>query len=196
VNAKDSVADPAAYRAWRRTIGMGFNYYEIEGDVARVFLGRHSHTLVTLVDADLIPNLIAANMILSSTAGHKTYYVLAIGRMTFGERTMTPLHRIAINCHGGLVVDHINHDGLDNRRANLRACSPRINSLNRSPSAHPTIQQFERALHFRASKPFVLRELTKSWDGTTFSLTHLARKDSMGMLDCGRGNRPQPHRRG
>nr|WP_314586609.1 HNH endonuclease [uncultured Pseudomonas sp.] len=41
------------------------------------------------------------------------------------------LHRRIMQCPEGMVVDHINGDGLDNRRANLRICLQRQNLMNR-----------------------------------------------------------------
>lgn len=41
------------------------------------------------------------------------------------------MHRLIMAPANGLVVDHINHDGLDNRRANLRVCTRSQNSCNR-----------------------------------------------------------------
>lgn len=41
-----------------------------------------------------------------------------------------PLHRYITNCPVGLVVDHINHNTLDNRKANLRVCTSAENSRN------------------------------------------------------------------
>lgn len=42
------------------------------------------------------------------------------------------LHRYLMQCPNGLVVDHINHNPLDNRRENLRIITIRGNSLNQS----------------------------------------------------------------
>lgn len=41
------------------------------------------------------------------------------------------MHRVIMNPPEGMVVDHINGDGLDNRRANLRVCTIQQNSCNR-----------------------------------------------------------------
>lgn len=71
-------------------------------------------------------------------AGETCYAVRSIytGRAGAGtdkhkKRTTIKMHRQIMRPGEGLVVDHINHNGLDNRRANLRCVTQRQNSLNR-----------------------------------------------------------------
>jgi hypothetical protein len=46
------------------------------------------------------------------------------------ERTVR-MHRAILGVPKGKIVDHINHNGLDNRRANLRVATRRENSWNK-----------------------------------------------------------------
>lgn len=41
------------------------------------------------------------------------------------------LHRLVIGAKEGDIVDHVNHNKLDNRRCNLRICTMRENAMNR-----------------------------------------------------------------
>src|ERR1035437_7781435 len=49
------------------------------------------------------------------------------------NRTSVYLHRFLLNAPKGIDVDHVNRDGLDNRRANLRLCTRPQNLANMRP---------------------------------------------------------------
>lgn len=48
------------------------------------------------------------------------------------------LHRLIIDCPDDKVVDHINHNGLDNRKENLRICTQHQNCMNKSKRVNNT----------------------------------------------------------
>lgn len=48
-----------------------------------------------------------------------------------GNDPATRMHRFIMNAPSNVIVDHINGDGLDNRRCNLRLCTNAENGRNR-----------------------------------------------------------------
>lgn len=47
-----------------------------------------------------------------------------------GKRTTIRVHRLIMKPQKGMQVDHINHNTLDNRKCNLRVCTPTQNRQN------------------------------------------------------------------
>ena len=66
--------------------------------------------------------------------GHSTYYAKRnLPRRADGSRpTPILLHRDLAGCSKGMMVDHINGNGLDNRQENIRICTMSQNMMNRS----------------------------------------------------------------
>lgn len=51
-----------------------------------------------------------------------------------GRRAHIFMHRVLVEPPAGLIVDHINGNGLDNQRANLRVADTTRNMWNRAPN--------------------------------------------------------------
>jgi len=108
------------------------NEIRVKGVVAEMDLYRRNlpvHT--TIFDAEDIPKV----------EGRKWGFVTRSDRRFWGpyvhcqpgpqeSRQSLYLHRLLTNCPKGMWVDHINGDTLDNRKANLRVCTPAQNVWN------------------------------------------------------------------
>ena len=61
------------------------------------------------------------------------YAARTIGRSKrgSGDKKFIFMHRVVANTPDGMKTDHINHNGLDNRRCNLRHCTQTENVFNK-----------------------------------------------------------------
>jgi hypothetical protein len=109
------------------------NDYEVRGDVTAIFLKRkNGEDLETLIDtSDLSRVTEFTNTWRASwSKGVKGFYVYGHVYKN-GKQTSIPLHRWVLKTKKGFVVDHKNHDTLDNRRENIWNASYYENSKNR-----------------------------------------------------------------
>ena len=92
-----------------------------------------------------------------------------------GIKTSIRMHRIIMGLESfdARQVDHINHDGLDNRKENLRICSKQQNNMNRRPNRNRTSKY----------KGLTLQKTTGKWiarisiDGKYMNLGTYRRED-------------------
>ncbi len=92
---------------------------------------------VAVIDDDDLP-LVAGYKWCAHESSNNKRYVVTHTYSEDGARTAIYLHRMLLSAPKGVQVDHINRDGLDNRRANLRLCTHNENQHNRSKQANNT----------------------------------------------------------
>lgn len=111
------------------------NQFEIRGDVTAIFLKRRDGTVLeTLIDTDDLPlaQSIPGTWCVFTSGRDKKLYAETNWRRGRNEKPATRLHRFLTSAPKGTYVDHINHDGLDNRRScNLRVVTNAENVWNR-----------------------------------------------------------------
>lgn len=94
---------------------------EMVGDVAHVYIAGR----VCVMDAEDVH-------VFEGWTPHisKAGYVEIFGSFTQKPRYCEFVHRLVMKAEPGQIIDHINGDSLDNRKANLRLCSPYDNMHN------------------------------------------------------------------
>lgn len=110
------------------------NAYEIRGEMTAIFLhykGTRHETIIDTIDlfkAQEYPN----TWFMLYSADINDFYVA--GRVVIsGKAKHIKLHRLLMDTPNNMVVDHINHKTLDNRRSvNLRNVTDNQNKQNRS----------------------------------------------------------------
>lgn len=82
-----------------------------------------------LFDADCLPIISKYCWYIS----YEKFNCYAIANITInGRRTTIKMHRLILGLQkGDPMIDHINHNGLDNRKSNLRLATNSLNQLNR-----------------------------------------------------------------
>jgi len=103
-------------------------------------LPRGFQAIIDAADADLVVG--------------RVWHVLgdSIGRpYAVSPNGLQGMHRAILNPPNDMVIDHINGDGLDNRRANLRVCSVAQNRRNARKTRSATTSRFKGVWYERPS---------------------------------------------
>lgn len=99
----------------------------------KIFLiGEHGHDKFALVDDSDYENVCKYRWHLNS-GGYacRPTYISRKSKINPGKVGSISMHRQIIENKGGLIIDHINQNKLDNRRKNLRLCNYSQNFANR-----------------------------------------------------------------
>lgn len=101
------------------------NIYRIDGDSAYIAITDRSRTTImeAIVDRDDLARVIAYGRWCRRLPQGEPYIFCNTGKIF--------LHRFIVEATPKLVVDHINHNTLDCRKANLRICTRAQNAQNR-----------------------------------------------------------------
>lgn len=112
------------------------NRYIVMGDVTTMLIERKNEdaheVLIDTADIDMIRNRGSWHVLQDNKSNN--FYVVR-NRVENGKKGAELLHRFIMDNPKGMVIDHINHDTLNNRRSNLRAVTHAENLQNRQKAS-------------------------------------------------------------
>ncbi|AJG91747.1 HNH endonuclease [Bacillus tropicus] len=125
------------------------NDYEIRGVVTAIFVKYKAEILEALIDTDDFEKVSSYK---ATWYGYKDpkrkeiYVAMDVDR--YSDRKHFKLHRVIMDAPKGKVVDHMNHNGLDNRKNNLRVCTIAENRQNQKGSRKDNHTSGIRGVHW------------------------------------------------
>lgn len=105
------------------------NDYKIDGNVVTIYCNHKEGVEEVIVDLDDLERLLTIDRTICVYSQPKSYTKYAVFRL---NNKNIRLHRYILKAKKGRVVDHINHNGLDNRKSNLREVCKKVNGQNRT----------------------------------------------------------------
>ena len=138
-DAKVLKKDPTQYGDYRKSnlfVAGGFYDIQTNGEETTVKLYSKKHGEINiLLDTDMVGTLQKNRWTVHKNvrSPNNAYY------MTDSIDRSIRLHRIVAGATNGFVVDHINHDTLDNRKSNLRVCTRTDNKRSRPKQTNNTL---------------------------------------------------------
>jgi hypothetical protein len=106
------------------------NKYVIDGDTVRILVESKKYglkeVLISLTDLARVDEGIPGKICVYYDPHVKDFYA-----QYRGGNTVQKLHRFLMEFPDGFMIDHVNHNTLDNRSCNLRLADNRLNQSNR-----------------------------------------------------------------
>lgn len=100
-------------------------------DCAEIYCGQGHSAFLDWQDFDLVKR---HNWCLTNNRGNATAYAQAWDSHDKATRRRVVMHRLIMCPPEGMFVDHIDGDGLNNRRSNLRIVTKQQNAFNQAKS--------------------------------------------------------------
>lgn len=100
-------------------VKAGKNVFDLNGEYGICYFRNGGHFIFDIEDYDKIKNYCWYN----NNHGYAVAHEL-------GSKSQLFSHRLICDCPKNMVVDHINHNTLDNRKSNLRICTQSDNMKN------------------------------------------------------------------
>ena len=109
-----------------------------------------------IVDDYDYDNLSKFNWFLQSTKCKNSYKYYAVRHVKVDGKTKAILmHRYILNPSNIELIDHIDGNGLNNQRNNLRACNPSQNCINRKPIGESKFLGVHKVTHKKGQNEYV-----------------------------------------
>jgi hypothetical protein len=110
---------------------MGFNQIRVDGDFAFVKLTQGYDAIINVADIGLVAgNKWSALVEKRKDGSVRNVYAKGHGRDASGRWKTVYMHRVVANTPHGMHTDHIDGNGLNNTRSNLRAVTAAQNQHN------------------------------------------------------------------
>ena len=110
--------------------------YEIQRDKAVIFIDSAAHgTQEVFLNVEHLAKVLRVSNLWYVSKHEKGFYAYTSVKSSCGKATSLFMHRVVMDCPDTMEIDHINRNGLDNRKRNLRIVTHAQNMQNRGTRA-------------------------------------------------------------